>query len=174
MMATNADWAAAYARQAKADFATYNAIKTLDIPECHKLQFLQMPCEKLVKSHLWEAGNVPHDVDTSHAVVAKHLPRVLKQALVYTSIRPSQAKEILKHTRRLAEQIDVLAPAVDRDGRRPDNCEYPWEDTRGVVHSPLDCAFHPTQLLVAPAGRAFLKLLSVAIDALTSAPSEEF
>jgi len=50
-MATNAEWALGYARQAEADFQTFEVIQNLDIPECHKLQFLQMACEKLVKSH---------------------------------------------------------------------------------------------------------------------------
>jgi len=167
-MPTHADWAGAYARQAKADFAAFQAVQPIELPECHKLQFLQMACEKLVKSHLWAAGSVAQDIDTTHAVIAKHLHTVLKQCAVSLNFKGAQARTVLQHARRLAEEIDVLAPAVDRGGRRPDNCEYPWENGRGVLHSPLDWRFVPSQLLLVPAGRGFLKLLAAAIAALPS------
>jgi hypothetical protein len=48
-MATGAEWSTGYARQADADFKTFEAIQVLSVPECHKLQFLQMACEKLVQ-----------------------------------------------------------------------------------------------------------------------------
>jgi len=66
---------------------------------------------------------------------------------------------VLRHSRHLANEIEVLNPAVDRDGQRPDNCEYPWEDNNGVVRSPLDWTFQPSHLLTAPAGRTFLKIV---------------
>ena len=50
-MATSAEWATGYARQADADFKTFEAVQDLSIPECHRLLFLQMACEKLVKAH---------------------------------------------------------------------------------------------------------------------------
>jgi len=58
----------------------------------------------------------------------------------------------------------MLAPAVKRGGQRPDNCEYPWEDAGGELHVPLDWSFAPANLLVAPAGRTFLKLVRESID----------
>ncbi len=43
-MATDAEWSLAYARQADADFCTFQLLQTLSVPECHRLQFLQMAC----------------------------------------------------------------------------------------------------------------------------------
>jgi len=67
---------------------------------------------------------------------------------------------------RLASEIEVLAPAVTRNGQRPDNCEYPWEDAGAVLHVPLDWTFTPSELLVQHAGRSALKLIVGAIDRL--------
>ena len=58
----------------------------------------------------------------------------------------------------------MLNPSVDRDGRRPDNCEYPWEDGAEVLHSPLDWAFAPEALLRDHFGPAFATVLGLAID----------
>lgn len=76
-MATPAEWARGYARQADADFKTFMAIQALSVPMCHQLQFLQMACEKLVKAHLCQAGANLSALQKSHAYVGKHLPRVL-------------------------------------------------------------------------------------------------
>jgi hypothetical protein len=37
--------------------------------------------------------------------------------------------------------VDLLAPSVDDDGRRKNNCEYPWEDDQGVLHVPAEDEF---------------------------------
>ena len=63
-MPTHAEWSRGFARQARADFDTWNALQRyLSIPEgvrapprCQKLHFLQMACEKLAKAHLLKAG----------------------------------------------------------------------------------------------------------------------
>jgi hypothetical protein len=56
-MADHASWARGYARQAQADFQTFEKLQAMPVPECHKLQFLQMACEKLVKAHLCEGSS---------------------------------------------------------------------------------------------------------------------
>ncbi len=61
------------------------------------------------------------------------------------SLRPKSG--FLVFTRHIAAEIEVMNPAVDRDGQRPDNCEYPWEDGAQALHSPLDWAFSPLHLL---------------------------
>jgi len=160
------DWALAYARQADADFRAWQRYE--DDPralaaECHKLLFLQMACEKLCKAHLVRAGvHSPADVQTSHGFVRKHLPAILKQEVVYARERPRNLKWTLSQIQHLSGEIEILNPAMTRDGRRPDNCEYPWEDG-GKVYSPLDHDFFPARLLTAPAGRIFLNLLRRAI-----------
>ncbi len=165
-MATQADWAAMYARQADADFNTLESLQQISIPECHKLQFLQMACEKLVKAHLCGSGTDPAALQTSHAYVSKTLPLVLRQQASAVNFVGARARQALTHARHLAQEIEVLAPAVDRGGQRPDNCEYPWEDNDGTLRSPLEWSFQPSQLIVMPAGRTILKLIRGAIDRL--------
>lgn len=82
-MATGDEWAAAYARQADADFQTFQKLQDLPVPDCHRLLFLQMACEKLVKAHLCgPVGTDPVAVQTSHAYIAGTLPVVLRQQAV--------------------------------------------------------------------------------------------
>ncbi|HTU88861.1 MAG TPA: hypothetical protein VMF69_02080 [Gemmataceae bacterium] len=165
-MATSAEWAAAYARQADADFKTFETLQSLPIPPCHQLQFLQMACEKLVKAHLCGEGTEPGTLQQSHAYIAKTLPKVLRQQALYVNFRGPKAKEALKRAAHLAKEIELLAPAVKRGGKRLDNCEYPWEDAKGRLHTPLDWTFQPSQLVVLPAGRTTLKLIRGAINRL--------
>ena len=167
-MATSAEWAVGYARQADADFKTFEAIQTLavPVPECHKLQFLQMACEKLVKARRCGEGIDPATLQASHAVVAKYLPTVLREYMEFLNFTGGKAREALNRARQLAQEIDVLAPAVKRGGQRPDNCEYPWEDAGGILHVPLDWTFPPSTLSVTPTGRTILKLIRGAINRL--------
>jgi hypothetical protein len=165
-MATSAQWANGYARQADADFRTFEKTQDISVPECHKLLFLQMTCEKLVKAYLCGMKTDPAIVQTSHAYIAKSLPVVLRQQAVHFNYSGKKAAEALGFASRLAQEIELLAPAVRRGGQRPDNCEYPWEDGQGKLHLPLDWSFHPSQLVVMPAGRTVLKLIRGAIDRL--------
>ena len=75
-MAGKAAWAVGYARQAQADFQTFEKLQFMPVPEFHELQFLQMACEKLVKAHLCSANADPSDLQTSHGYVAGTLPVV--------------------------------------------------------------------------------------------------
>ncbi len=159
-------WAKAFARQAQADFETWERLQTVaEIPECHKLLFLQMACEKLTKAHLCKAGSDPGAIQSSHAYVAKSLPIIIRQQISMSN--PKNASWVLKHSEHLAREIEMLASAVRRGGRRLDNCEYPWEDEGGRLHVPLDWTFTPSGLLSTPAGRTFLKLVRDAIFRLT-------
>lgn len=166
-MATAAEWATGYARQARADFDTFNALQPQGaIPDCHKLLFLQMTSEKLAKAHLCSGGHDPAPLQTSHAFVAAILPRVLRQELAILNPDRKHARDILKKAKQLAQEIELPAPAVTDEGRRPENCEYPWVDARGKLHVPLDWSFSPSQLLLLPAGRTFLRLVQLAINRL--------
>jgi hypothetical protein len=166
-MASATEWTLGYARQAQADFGMYQQLATnVTVEECHKLQFLQMACEKLVKASLCDAGADPAGLQSSHAYVKRHLPTVLRAEAGLVNLSPAKAREVQRHGNHLAEEIDVLAPAVKRGGQRPDNCEYPWEDGTGAIHVPLDWSFNPAQLIVAPTGRTILKLIENAIGRL--------
>jgi len=161
------EWVRGYARQSQADFETFLKLQSRsDVPACHHLLFLQMACEKLAKAHLIHQGGDPAAFQTSHAYTAKTLDIVVRYELTIRGFKPRQAAAILSHTKRMAQEIELLAPAVKRAGQRPDNCEYPWEDNNGQVHVPLDWSFIPSALLFEPAGRTLLKLIPAAIDRL--------
>lgn len=166
-MATAAEWSRGYARQADADFKMFQMLEPLgSVAVCHKLLFLQMACEKLVKAHLCGRGTDPSTLHRSHAYVAGTLPVVLRQEVAFLNFTGAHARWVVQHAKHLAQEIDVLAPAVKRGGQRPDNCEYPWEDGNGKVCVPVGWSFYPAQLLLIPAGRAFLKLVRSALDRL--------
>lgn len=159
-------WAIAYARQAEADFRAwelYEEHPKAVAAECHKLLFLQMACEKLCKAHLIRSGTSPETLQDSHGYIANPLPIVIKQQILAMGQNPKKMQSVLNQVRHLAEEIEVLNPAVRRNGQRPDNCEYPWEAGE-QLRSPLDWTFHPLRLVDAPAGRTFRKLLRGAID----------
>ncbi len=164
-MSTVAEWAYAYARQADADYKAWQAMDEEPFEECHRLMLLQMCCEKLCKAYLISAGTAVSSLQTSHGYIAKPLPVAIRELIVRS--RPQVNLESqMRYIRHLAQEIEILNPAMKRNGQRPDNCEYPWEDHTGLLHSPLDCPFTPTRLLFAPAGRLFVKMLRRAIDTL--------
>ena len=97
-MATPAEWSRGYARQAQSDLDQFETLETAgSAPACHKLQFLQMSCEKLVKAYLCGAGTDPAALQTSHAYVAGTLPVVLRQQAVYVNFTGPHARWVLQH-----------------------------------------------------------------------------
>lgn len=162
-MATPDDWGIGYARQARADFDAWDQLQGSKLPECQKLHFLQMACEKLAKAHLCKAGSSPQDLQASHAYIAKNLPLILREQLVMEKAGPGVVRSVFHFTRRLAREIELLAPTVNDGGKRPDNCEYPWEDAKGKLWIPSDYKFFTSQLLFEPHGRTVLKLIRAAV-----------
>lgn len=161
------DWQQAYARQAQADLAAWKELQIRDdVRLCHQLQFLQMCCEKLVKAHLCSAGADPTALQSSHAYIAKNLPVIARQQLNQLTkgalARNDYRLVAIKH---LSREIELLSPAVDDGGRRPDNCEYPWEQDR-VIQTPADHSFPNLKMLTDPMGRTLLKLIERAITDL--------
>lgn len=168
-MASNAEWSTGYARQADADFQMYQRLEASAVAEpCHRLLFLQMACEKLVKAHSCGEG-VDAAALQRHAVIAGRLPVILRQRAIAVNL-PNR-NWVLQHAKHLSQEIELLAPAVRRAGHRPDNCEYPWEDDMEGLHVPLDWSFLPARLVAIPAGVTFLKLVRGAIDELLPAES---
>jgi len=169
-MSTGAEWAQSLARQARADLDTFVFLQTRasdrKTPVCHRLQFLQMACEKLTKAWLCSRAANPVDLSNSHAYVAKNLPQIVGQKLRERGIASAAAKRLSAASRHLAQEIELLAPAVKRGGQRLDNCEYPWSDARNNLVSPLDWDFAVTNLLNQPFGAVFLHAVSAAIDRL--------
>ncbi len=124
-----------------------------------------MACEKLCKARLIRAGTPPAALQESHGYITNPLPMIIRQQLESERRDLRSMRHVLRLVRHLAEEIEILSPAVRRGGRRPENCEYPWE-SGGVVYSPLDWSFPALRLCDVPAGRTILKLLRLAIDGL--------
>jgi hypothetical protein len=138
MPATNEQWARGYARQALSDLCAREAL--VNSEKCHRLHFLQMAAEKLCKAHLTAANGHDH-VRKSHAYIAHRLPQIARDFYGKLNdnneIRPWELSEI----RRLAREIEVLAPACHEGHLREDNCEYPWEGAKGDVCIPCEYNF---------------------------------
>ncbi|MGF1578168.1 MAG: hypothetical protein ACFCD0_02265 [Gemmataceae bacterium] len=163
-MSTPLEWSHGFARQAYADFQTWQILANMrNIPECHKLLFLQMACEKLCKAHLMATGTDPAIVQTSHGYVAKPLPEIIKHELALAGKKASSQTGLVTSARHFANEIEALHPSIDRGCQRPDNCEYPWDDDQQVLRSPLDWTFAPSRLAEMPFGRQIVKLIWQAI-----------
>ena len=157
-MSTPADWIRGYVRQADADFRAwelYEKCPEAVASDCHKLLFLQMACEKLCKAYLIQ--KIRRRKHFRRAMLTWPGPCRLSSDIRFCSCGKALKgmMGLFTQIRHLASEIEVLNPAVRRDGQRPDNCEFPWEDANGNLHSPLDWDFHPSRLLTAPAGRTF-------------------
>ncbi len=165
-MSSEDDWANAFARQADADFRAwqlYERYPDAVSAECHRMQFLQMACEKLCKASLLKSKAIAIDtVVKSHGFVKKNLSTILRQELTYNKDHSAQEQKVQKRFNQFAQEIEVLSPSMDRD-RRPDNCEYPWKSGDDII-SPLDWQFELSRLLIIPSGTTFLKCLRSAID----------
>ena len=162
------EWVQAYARQADADLKAFESCRDLrldQMTECHRLLLLQMSCEKLCKAHLIQGGLSPESARLSHAYIAGPLPGILRAQIVLVGRNLGNTHWLMTQIKHLASEIEILNPSVRRDGRRPDNCEYPWE-VQGEVLSPLDQTFPTTQLVAAKGLTTFRKLLRLAINSI--------
>ena len=168
-MAMPGDWKRAYARQARADYRSWQALEADPaVPACHAMLFLQMACEKACKAWLIANATPPEALQAGHGYVANPLPLVIRQQLDFIGRSRGSEAGFLTFVKHLAVEVELLNPSVDRDGRRPDNCEYPWEDDTRSMHSPLDWTFAPVALLRLPHGGQFVTVLGTAIDRLLS------
>lgn len=168
-MTDASQWQHAYALQAKADLATWQLLVDASAAVCHQYHFLQMTCEKVCKAFLCRQGSRPTDLHASHAFVAKTLPVLANDVLRELGGRWAKHTTLRFHLRllkTLAREIELLAPSVDDGGRRPDNCEYPWEDRQGKLHVPAEFDFPSMRFLSAPVGRILPRLLHQAIASL--------
>jgi hypothetical protein len=164
------NWQQAFAAQAQSDFFVYRTLNALPkgkrVDKCHPLHYLQMVCEKLTKAYLCSTGSPAEQLQHSHRYIAKNLSIVARQVFFESSAKPSSARFALKQIKLLAREIELLAPSVDDDARRPENVEYPWMDQSGRIVIPADYDFPNLSLLTAPAGRTLLKLNDRAIKRL--------
>ncbi|MCY3022393.1 MAG: hypothetical protein NTW87_25715 [Planctomycetota bacterium] len=145
-------------------------LKEASLPPCQQLHFLQMACEKLCKAHLYASGSQPDDLQHSHGYIGTVLPVIFRMRFSQAFDRELKNKAwLLQRVGHLAREINFLAPAVDDGGRRPDNCEYPWEEG-GALFVPAEKQFTNLDFLKAQAGTLFVKLVDVAIEELCTPP----
>ncbi len=168
-MSTAADWGRAFAKQASADFQTWERLQCdAEVPKCHKLHFLQMACEKLAKAHLCATpGTDPHQIQTSHKCFAKSFLLIARDLYVRRGEHLKKLDRLAKPMKRLARQIELLAPSVDDGGRCTDNCEYPWELANDKLRVPAEYTFPNLSSLTDLEGRLLLKIVKGAIGQLT-------
>lgn len=160
-----ADWAFAYFKQADSDFKIYQLLSgTPGVPICHLLHYLQMAGEKIAKAYRFRDTDTDEDrLTTEHVAFSRFMQSYLGSPEIKQRYagNDAQLREIVKVARKLAREIEKLAPAVDRE-TSPANAEYPWPDDGRVV-VPCEFTYPNLALLTEPGGRTFLRLLEMAI-----------
>ena len=164
MPATSESWARGYARQALSDLRAWQELVDVGarVEKCHRLHFLQMAAEKACKAHMASSGH--EKVKKSHACVEKQLPIIARVFYArindHNQIRTHELSEI----KRLAHEIEVLAPACDGGEFREDNSEYPWKDGKGDICIPCEYPFPK----IDDASRAIIRLIKLIREAAES------
>jgi hypothetical protein len=155
MPASDQDWASAYAKQALSDLDAREKLESRGADKCHRLHFLQMAAEKLCKAYL-TASNGHNKIRKTHAYIERNLPIIARNFYRAANNAGIPAWEI-SEIRKIARQVEVLAPACDDGGTRQDNSEYPWEDAQGDVRVPSEYNF--PNLDDGPTNKAIVKLI---------------
>lgn len=156
----------AFARQARSDKSVYDHLCKVrgDFASCHRLHYLQMFLEKTAKAYLWnEMGtkNNPPDFDRSHKVIGKVLPLIVREYWKEVGYERKPDRSQLTAIRDICRELDFLAPSLDDNGRRPDNCEYPWASTADPeVIAPVDYDFPVDRKLRSSDGIMLIKIAS--------------
>jgi len=160
--------AEAYASQSQSDFRVYEKFLQ-DVEECHRLHLLQMACEKIAKAYrLRDTPNFPEENLYSHVFFSKFILSLLTSPQIKDRYRSKNArlKQMVRDGQRLSRQIEVLAPAVDRE-QTPANVEYPWIEGNSVF-TPCKYKYGNLSLLTEQNGHEFLRLIKTAIEDFSS------
>lgn len=170
-----AQWRKGYARQALSDLAVYKLLaRRREISACHRLHYLQMFLEKTAKAQLWQSekrSERSDKINSSHKFIEKVLPQVYREFALRRKQGGHSKSVQWKKIKHLCRELDLLAPASDRGGQRPDNCEYPWEiqdalgNTRVIV--PDTYPFAVLELLARPEAVDFLKCVEAILPTLS-------
>jgi len=140
MAPTRQEWARGYALQALSDLRAREALVNANAEKCHRLHFLQMAAEKTCKAYL-TAGSGHDYVRKSHAYIARTLPMIARDYYAKINGRSEISRWEISEIKRLAREIQLLAPACNEGDIREDNSEYPWEDGQGGVFIPCEYSF---------------------------------
>jgi hypothetical protein len=99
-----------------------------------------MAAEKACKAHL-TIENGHENVRKTHAYVACNLPIIARHFYAVINDNNQIARWEISQIRRLAREIELLAPACDDGNLREDNSEYPWRDKKGTLRVPCEYNF---------------------------------
>ena len=173
-MATQAElrdrWARAYGRQAAADLRSFELLwSDSDSSDSQALHAFQMAVEKVCKSFSCTSGIDPATLQSSHSVATHTLPLIGRGLFgrLVGRVPKRRYEPIIDLLKTTGREIDLLAPANDDGGRRPDNCEYPWAAADDIVRCPSDHQFGVAALLRTPKGFQLLKFIREAINDAT-------
>lgn len=122
-MASN--WSHALLEQAKADFDAYMAIQNAPgILECHKIQFLQMAVEKLLKGLRSDGLEPPKPEHQVYQKFFNDLGNLLSLSRALGFTNNVQFIRYIKGLKNIIEQLEGYVPT---GVRQQENAEYPWE-----------------------------------------------
>jgi hypothetical protein len=99
-----------------------------------------MAAEKVCEAHLTSA-NGHENIRKIHAYIEKNLPVLARPFYSRINNNKAMARWETQEIKRVAKEIQLLAPACDDEATRPDNSEYPWQDGRGDVQTPGEYNF---------------------------------
>ena len=130
-------WRTAFLTQARSDFDMLRLfvpdheddekfVKRYNIPECHKLHYLQMCAEKLAKGFLTDEETKPLTIHRAlvRFIQAAKLHKGLMKACNYQNVNFFQ--KYLKSLIEIAETVEDLVPLGAAERLKP---EYPWYDS---------------------------------------------
>jgi hypothetical protein len=141
-------WLEAFHRQASSDFEVFKHFSRQSSPVaiCHRLHYIQMASEKLVKSFLTLGSDeVPKK---THSGLLLFLRTLRSNPFVRSRLGFSDKHQkfdaYLKGLQPVAEAIDLLAPALGT--KNGVNAEYPWSTSSGPIQYPANYAFRHISL----------------------------
>lgn len=153
------EWAGSYAKQALSDLEAREILVRGNAEKCHRLHFLQMAAEKACKAYLTMA-NGHENVRKTHGYVARNLPIIARQFYSLLNDNNKISRWEISEIKRLAHEIEVLAPACDHGDVREDNSEYPWQNGKGDVRTPCEYDFPQ----INDGSRAVIRLIRAASE----------
>ncbi len=154
-------WSDAFHRQALSDLEVYRYISlpTSKVAFCHRLHYLQMASEKLVKSYLSLGFN--QAPKKSHAGLSIFLKTLQSNPNIRNRLgfadRHSQFSSHIRQLVPVAQAIERLAPCLANENDV--NAEYPWRSVDGTVVYPANYGFKNFQLTDLARFVAFLERL---------------
>jgi hypothetical protein len=153
------EWAIAFHQQGRSDWVIFREFNgRSDVPRAQALHYLQMATEKLAKAYRLRDAKTDLD-QMNHVGFLAFFNMYMRSPQMREEYKgkTAQWRIVQRECERFARNVELLAPAVDRQVH-PDNTEYPWE-AGGAVIVPILYTFPNLSFLQQPQGRNFLNLI---------------